>query len=109
MIIRGGTTDEFRELFGAPLRTAKLRVAEVNGRIVGAGGYYQVGGIAHVFSKILGPVPKKTIVREFRRFMAEMRTPAVCIGSEESKKFLQYLGWHPVGHSEEGEIFYWEP
>lgn len=87
-------------------QTVRARVVEVDGVVQGIAGYYIAGGIAIMFSDSK-ELPKVTIWRESKKMMESMKLPAICIGSGDSRSFLERLGWAYVGTTDAGEIFQW--
>lgn len=106
---RPATAKDIERFFGRQSpRSIRAYVAESGGDVVGVAGYYLDGGVAVVFSDVKN-MPKAAIWRMAREFMAQLRIPATCVGSEKSSRFLERLGWQYQGPSPDGEVFFWLP
>lgn len=98
------------EGFAMPRKTARVRVALVDGRPAAILGYVLERDFAMVFSEIREALPKKLIVREALALMGGLKVPAGCLADRAhpgSCRFLERLGWIPVGEIEQGKVYAW--
>lgn len=86
----------------------RARVLEVDGEVVGIGGYWVLNGVAIVFSDVAGDISPIRIWREAVEFMNDLDMPARCVADAGSEKFLKRLGWVHLGSSDDGEVFEWQ-
>lgn len=113
--VRAARPADFEAFYGrSPPYTMRAWVAELDGEVIGIAGYYMRQGWVQAFSDMNDAMRQYpgTIMREARRFMARLKSPALCIASCSEKnaaRFLGYLGWRHVGTSEEGEVYAWQP
>lgn len=113
MTIRWGTAADVEAFCGAVLpATGRVRVAELGGEVVGMVGWYRLGEMAFVFSKVT-PVMKRfprVILREARAMLASLRMPAVCEADPDeagAPRLLTRLGWVKAGETQGREVFAW--
>lgn len=90
--------------------TIKARVLELNGKLQGIAGYWEVDGETIVFSDVAADaeITPIRIWREAQEFMKQLDRPARCLAGEGSERFLTRLGWEHLGSCDEGEIFEWQ-
>lgn len=109
--------DDFQAFYGRDLPyTAKGWVAELDGKIIGIGGFALLGMPALAFSDMTEEMKAFpiTIMRESKRIMAELaktRSSAYCLASKEfpnSAQFLERLGWVWQRSDPNGEIYAWQ-
>lgn len=80
-----------------PLRSVRAWVMEIDGEAAGIAGWGIEAGHVVVFSDLRDGVPKMTVWRKAKEFMAMIDFPAVCQCTETSGPFLERLGWRHVG------------
>lgn len=107
---RPATAADFRQFFGRlPETTVRARAIEIDGEVVGIGGYYVLGEQAVMFSDHKpGAIPKITIWREVKAFMDTIEMPAICRCTKGSERFLQRLGWVLAEHTDDGDLYRWQ-
>lgn len=105
---RLATADDIFAFYGKmPPRSVRAWAMERDGVVVGLAGYFVAGGRAVMFSDINAPIPAVAIWRASKALMENLRIPAICVGTEKSKPFLERLGWEYVGDSSDGMVFEW--
>lgn len=100
---RPATQDDIKTLYGNVPVTMRAHVLDDGGEVTAILGYYLRGGTVVVFSEIRKPVPKMRIWREAKKFMSELKIPAICVAEGGSGPLLKRLGWV----TEDEEVFTW--
>lgn len=96
--IRPATRSDIMAFYGRlPEGSARAWVLDIGGKVSGVAGYRVAGDVLLVFSDVAEGVPKMTIWRKAREFMASLTRLTYCEGSEQSGPFLKRLGWEPIG------------
>lgn len=107
---RGAVASDFQTMFGEGTpRTVRAQVFERDGEILGMIGHYVERGVATVFSDYLVEVPKMTVWRASVRYMKTIKMPCICTGTDETRPFLERLGWEYVGAVDDGSVFRFVP
>lgn len=105
---RPARSSDIVRFYGRPSpRTIRATAYERDGEVLGVVGYYLEAGRAVLFSDVAPDVPKFAIWREAKRYMAELKMPAICEGSDRSRAFLERLGWDFVQEIPGGYLYEW--
>jgi hypothetical protein len=90
--------------------TVRAWVWTLDDKVLTLAGWFVTGRVILVFSDMfLDSAPAVGVFRRARDFMATVPSPAICEGSDASRRFLEALGWRHVGTAVGGkEIFLWE-
>lgn len=100
---RTATRSDIVSFYGdIPAQTFRAWVLEDDEEIKGVAGYYAMGDMVVVFSDVKEGVPKMTIWRQAKALMESIPGPAICY-SNDSKPFLERLGWEDTGDG----VFKW--
>lgn len=95
--IRPAKAGDIEGFYGRlPLRSVRAWVMEIDGNVAGLAGWGVDAGNMVVFSDVLPDVPKMTVWRKAKEFMAMIDFPAMCQSTETSGPFLERLGWQHV-------------
>ena len=100
---RPATQADIKALYGNVPVTMRARVLDVDGEVAAILGYHLTGGAVVVFSEIRKPIPKMAVWREAKKFMSELKIPAICVAENGSGPLLKRLGWV----TEDEEVFTW--
>jgi hypothetical protein len=114
-VIRPATAADAAAFYGAerPMKSMRGFVAELNGDVVGVGGFYYERGYLIAFSEMkesLRPY-RKAIVRGARRIMAqiiERKLPVFALANCDeptAPQFLKGLGFTFFCHTPQGDIY----
>lgn len=100
MRTRPATAVDMSEWFGFPVpMTVRAHVLEGDDGILGLAGWYRNGAHLVVFSEVKLGLPKMTMWRCAKAFMATVPRGAICV-TEGSGPFLERLGWVRQGDGE---------
>ena len=97
---RPAVASDIKAFYGElPATSVRAWVLEIGGEVVGIAGYRRDGNYMVVFSDVKPDVPKMTIWRKAREFMAMLDFEAFCQCTETSGPFLERLGWERVSEN----------
>lgn len=112
--VHPATAEDYAAVYGkAPTVSFFGAAVRHDGRPVAVAGVYVSNGLPIVFSQIIEPVRKRTILQiayAIMRRAHQKKLPLFAVRDPNlptSDKFIQHFGFVPVGRTEAGEVYAW--